>query len=116
MIIMFVIGLINIVDIIHYECPFKQIFHIYCAGCGITRMLKSMISLHFYQAFRYNPLMFIYLIAFGIYIIIDGFRYVKGKKLIKISFKIIIILVALALIYMVLRNMTLFSFLKPTKI
>ena len=54
---------------IGYICPIKNIFNIYCAGCGTTRMIISLLNLDFYQAFRYNPLMFILGIVFLIYVI-----------------------------------------------
>ena len=107
---------VNIVDIYNYECPFKKVFHIYCAGCGMTRMFKSIFSLEICQAFRYNPLMFIYFIVFIIYAIMNSVRYILGKEFKRISFKVVMIFVIVAFIFMVMRNIPLFSYLKPIKV
>ena len=87
------IGFIFFLDFIHYECPFRKLLHIYCPGCGTTRMIKAIMHLEIYQAFRYNPLMFIILVIFlPIYIIINIIIYIRKKKLIKITKREIIIL------------------------
>ena len=44
---------------IYIRCPIHEVTGFYCPGCGLTRMLTSMLKLDFYQAFRYNPLLFI---------------------------------------------------------
>ena len=40
-------------------CMFYKLTNLYCPGCGITRMLFSLIKLDFYQSFRYNSIVFI---------------------------------------------------------
>ena len=42
----------------HFVCEIQEYFGIYCAGCGVTRMIKSALHLDIYQAFRWNPYMF----------------------------------------------------------
>lgn len=99
----------------NYKCPWKQL-GIECAGCGSTRMLKAILKLEFYQAFRYNPLTFILLILgviYGIYVLIS----ILLKKKYKIPGKKTLIALAIVLIvFMILRNIDMFSFLKPTEI
>lgn len=90
------------------KCPIRLIFHIYCPGCGITRMFISLIKLDFYQAFRYNPLVFIIIPI----IIINNF-FVKNLKIKKIIWYILIIL---CIVFGILRNINYFKFLAPTKI
>ena len=51
-------------ETIGYKCIYRELFNIYCAGCGSTRMIKTIIHLNFYQAFRYNPLFFIYIFIY----------------------------------------------------
>ena len=105
-----------ILEKIHYECPFLKIFHIYCAGCGGTRMIRSILRLDLYQAFRYNPLLFIFLIFGLIYLLIMFFTYIKKKEIILPSkYSLVIILITL-LLYMILRNIEIFSFLIPTEV
>ena len=102
---------IKLLDITHYQCFYKKYFNIYCAGCGGTRMIKSIFKFKFFDAFNYNPLMFILLIVFIIYFIYASFIYVKENKLLFPSFKVIIFIIILLFIYMVLRNISYFSFL-----
>lgn len=40
------------------SCFYFDKFNIQCPGCGLTRMFKSMMKLHFAEAFKYNPVMF----------------------------------------------------------
>lgn len=37
-------------------CPIKAIFHIPCAGCGLTRAVTSFFCGELIQAFNYHPL------------------------------------------------------------
>ena len=76
-----------------------------CAGCGLSRMLISMVKLDFVSAFWYNPFLFVtgplliaYFVAQNIKFIITGkenmgkwqiFLYIEG---------------GLAVLYMILRN------------
>ena len=101
---------------IHYKCFYQELFNITCPGCGTTRMLKSIYELEFYQAFRYNPLMFILLIVSILFCIVNAIRYLQNKKLVKISNKVLIGLAFLLIIYMILRNIPCLDFLKPTEV
>lgn len=99
-----------------YKCPWRKFFNIYCAGCGGTRMILALFRLDFYQAFRYNPflfILFILVIIYGIYVLIC---YIIRKKYFKINNTTLIILCCLAILFMILRNIEIFSFLKPTAI
>lgn len=101
---------------IHYRCPFEHYLHIWCAGCGGTRMIISLLHGDIYQAFRYNPFLFILLIIgilFYIYMIIV---YIKKKVIVLPSKYIWIAIIILLIIYMILRNISLFSFLIPTEV
>ena len=110
------IVIIKIIDLINYKCPFKAWFNIYCAGCGATRMFKSILHLKFYQAFRYNPLIFILLMVSIPYVLYSAYLYIK-KGTIKVpSFKVLMIIFAMLVIYMILRNIPEFYYLRPTKV
>ena len=113
-----IIALINILIVINgnYLCPWEKNFNIYCAGCGGTRMLYSLLKLDFYQAFRYNPLLFILLIIAIIYLL---YIFVCKKLKInhcKLNTKHLIILSIITILFMVLRNIEAFSYLQPTLI
>lgn len=98
------------------NCFFRDIFDIYCAGCGGTRMIISIFKLDFYQAFRYNPLMFIVLILGVIFIIYNIILKAIGKKLFIPKLKWWILLYIILVIYMILRNIPGFEFLLPTDV
>ena len=104
-----------ILDKIGYVCPFR-LLGMYCAGCGGTRMVKAIFHLQFYQAFRYNPLLFIYFVLFIIYGIINLiFYFFKNKKL-KLPLWVYVFLISSLVIYMIIRNIPYFSYLIPTEV
>lgn len=100
-------------------CLFHKITNLYCPGCGITRCLVSFFHLNFYQSFRYNPLLFIFIPFLLFYVI---YRYIifcfdlEDKITVKIPNSFWYILLIITLIFGVLRNIPIFSYLKPTKI
>lgn len=100
-------------DWIGYVCPFRYI-DLYCPGCGGTRMILSILQLDFYQAFRFNPLLFIYLVGFIIYFIVTVIVYFIKGTIIKLPIWVYGVLIGLLLVYMVLRNIPMFSYLAPT--
>lgn len=112
-IILFIIASLVLYNI-GYICPIKKVFNIYCAGCGTTRMIISLLKLDIYQAFRYNSLMFILGIIFLIYIIYVVIMYLKNKKIYIPNYKVFIAIIILILLYMILRNIPYFEYLKPT--
>lgn len=95
------------------QCVFYNITGLFCPGCGVTRMVLSLLRLDFYQAFRYNPLIFILLILSMFYIIYSLIRY---KKIVKLNNKLLVLLTVLVVIYWILRNTFYFEFLAPTVI
>lgn len=40
-------------------CPFHELFHIYCPGCGGTRALFELLHGHILQSLYYNPAVFL---------------------------------------------------------
>lgn len=100
----------------NYKCPWREDFDIYCAGCGGTRMLKSLLIGDFYQAFRYNILLFILMfggIVYGIYVLIEK---ELGRCYYKIGERDLIILFFVMFLFMILRNIEIFSFLQPIRV
>lgn len=107
---------IKIINFINYRCPIHELFGLYCPGCGGTRMFLSFIHLDFYQSFRWNPLLFILLILFIIYIIAGIIIYIKKKVIIVPSIKTCLFLVTILFLFMILRNIDMFSYLAPTRV
>ena len=119
----FVLGLIVIIVIwtrllnfINYRCPIHELLDLYCPGCGGTRMFLSFIHLDFYQSFRWNPLLFIFLVLFIIYLIVGIIIFIKKRVIIVPTFKTCMFLVAILIIFMILRNIDMFSYLAPTRV
>ena len=99
----------------YIPCFFHKITHLYCPGCGLTRMILSILKLDFYQAFRYNPLLFIILPFIIIYELIYYTNWIQDKNFI-ISKKIWYTLLIITIVYTILRNINIFNYLAPTKI
>lgn len=95
---------------IYIPCLFRKFTGFYCPGCGITRMFLSILQLDFYQAFRYNPLVFILFVGVILFKILR-FNFSKKSKEYASYFLLVIVI-----FYGVLRNIELFSYLKPTVI
>lgn len=97
-------------------CTLYELTGYYCPGCGGTRMALALLRLDIYQAFRYNPyilgtLPFVVVIALKqFYIFI---RY--NKMLDKLDTYLIVYAFGLV-IFGVVRNIPIFSFLAPTVI
>ena len=115
-IIIFLFAIINLLIVLFFEipCPWKKNFNIDCAGCGATRMVKSILNGNFYQAFRFNPLLFCLLLIFiiyGLYILICK---IIHKEYYKIKEREMWILLILVVLFMILRNIPGLEYLKPT--
>lgn len=97
-------------------CLFKNLFDIECAGCGGTRMFMSLLKLDFYQAFRYNPYVFLLLIVgilYGLYCIIMK---VLKKKVYIPNIKWLYVFLVMTFLFMLFRNLPGFEFLLPTEV
>ena len=111
----FLLGFILMI-LFKVDCPWKKIFDIDCAGCGTTRMVVSLIQLDFYQAFRFNPFIFVLLVLCILYLGYILICKLLKKNYITIGKKTFIVIVLLSVIFMVFRNINGFEFLKPTVI
>ena len=97
-------------------CVFYQLTGLYCSGCGASRALRSVLHLDFYQAVRYNAFFTAFLPFAAIYFGILSVSYIRfGKDRIseKIPMKLVWVLIAIAIIFGILRNIPAFSFLAP---
>ena len=48
-------------------CPFRYLFGFSCAGCGMTRALKALLTGDFALAFEMNPMIYLLPVAAVIY-------------------------------------------------
>ena len=100
----------EIFDFSLLRCVFHEITGLHCPGCGVTRMIGSILCLDFYQAFRYNMLLVILLpfaVIYWIYLFV-----LKGQK--RIPNLVWYLLLVIVIIFGILRNIPVFSYLAPT--
>ncbi len=95
-------------------CLFHKVTGFYCPGCGISRMLLSLLSFDFYQAFRFNPLLFILLCITPFYFLIVTFYTKKKGVKYKTPNAVYIFLIIVLIAFGILRNLEAFSYLAPT--
>lgn len=73
------IGLLILVFVflLDYNCLFKSVFHLPCAGCGITRGFEALMKFNVNESFRYNLLalpIVMYVLFLLTLRLIDAFR------------------------------------------
>lgn len=91
----------------YIPCIFHEITGLDCPGCGITRCLFHLINLNFLDAFKVNPLVFIYLPFIIAYYLYQSYLYIYDKKdkiLVKIPKYFMYIVLVITILYGVLRN------------
>jgi len=96
-------------------CIFNKITGFYCAGCGISRGVHSLLRGDFYKAADQNLLL---VTAFPLSVIWLTSRFLKLKyseNMKKYDTAVIIFFIIIVLLFMVLRNIQLpyFNFLRP---
>lgn len=87
-------------------CPFRLATGLWCPGCGSTRMLHHLASLHPLEAFSFNPLAFIVLpyVVWSVFVTLT--RWLGGPRLVipRLSARLTWVLAATVLAFWVLRN------------
>ncbi|WP_227013483.1 DUF2752 domain-containing protein [Paenibacillus psychroresistens] len=91
-------------------CPFHALTGLYCPGCGITRVITSLMDFNLAQAFRFNSLLFLLL---PIYVLYSVLR-LKGYK--KFSDYVMFVMLVLTVSFGILRNIPMFSWLAPVQL
>ncbi len=92
---------------IFLPCIFREVTGFKCPGCGITHLLFDLVNFRFKEAFYDNPLLFIYLPFIIAYYIYMTYLYIYNKKdkiIVKIPKYVWGILIAITIIYGVVRN------------
>ncbi len=76
-----------------------------CAGCGLSRMLISIVKLDFVSAFWYNPFLFVTGPLLIVYLAAENIKYIITGKQDMGKWQIFLYVEGvLALLYMILRN------------
>lgn len=95
-------------------CPTFEIFGIYCPGCGGTRMAISLLHLEIYQAFRYNPFIFVTSPIMAVIYFWQSYEFIFKNRISIWLDKVLILYAILLMIFGVIRNIEIFSWLTPT--
>lgn len=102
-----------------FPCMFYKLTGFYCPGCGTGRCIIALFHLQFYQAFRYNAIGFVlfpFLLFYAQYQLLCWGFCKKDNLTNRIPKKLIQVTLILLIFYGVLRNISLFRWLTPTKL
>lgn len=91
-------------------CVFREVTGLLCPGCGLTRLVLSLMELNLIQAFRYNMLVFFLAPLYLIYLLLVR----RGKT--KHSGILMGVMVVLTIAFGVLRNLPYFEWMAPSVI
>lgn len=94
-------------------CLFHEITGLYCPGCGITRLLFSLLQLDFLNAFKSNPLIFVLIVLYIGYLLLKIVLKITKNKEITIPNYVYYILLVIVILFGVVRNIPGFEFLTP---
>lgn len=97
-------------------CLFHELTGLYCPGCGITRIIFSILQFDFYQAFRWNIFLFILIPIFLGYGIVYYVDWIFDKTPPVLPNWFWNILLFSAILFGILRNIPYFHYLIPTLI
>lgn len=98
-------------------CVFRLFTGLYCPGCGTMRAAVALLGGNFALAARYNPLLLVFAPVLLALVCGEVWGYLSGhgtpRVLKKIELPLCAALVALAVVFTVLRNLPFFPFLAP---
>ncbi len=111
--VVIVLAVLVLLGVIQIPCMIREVTGLYCPGCGATRAVISLLKGQWYQAIRYNAIIFIDIPAIAIICFLD-YRFKGDKKVAKITQALAIFLLIITIVFFVLRNLPAFSYLAPT--
>ena len=97
------------------SCPFHQLTGLHCPGCGSQRAVYDLLHANFMEAFSHNPLIILAILT-GLYKAFIWLKYTNSKQtpnnlLYRKNTAWIVLLVVIS--FWILRNIPVFSYLKP---
>ena len=99
----------------YIPCVFHLVTGLYCPGCGVSGMCISIAQLDFVSAFKHNSALLVMSPLFVLLFVSIIYRYIKKGSLMTSKWQnvLIFIMIAVLLVFGVLRNIPYFSFLAP---
>lgn len=99
------------------QCPIHQNFDVNCPGCGTTRLMESVLYDHnLYQAFRWNPYVFIMWPVVMLVWIYQNVFYIIKNKMSKYTAIFIALFAVTLILFGIVRNFSCLEYLAPTPI
>lgn len=88
-------------------CPFYQFLHIYCPGCGISRMFFHLARFEIAEAFSSNCVIFCMLPIALIMALYHAYKYLRygSAKLNKFENVLIYIAIGILVVFAIVRNL-----------
>lgn len=106
------------VNVVHWSipCPIFLVTHLYCPGCGVTRMCSALLQLDFGAAARYNLGLMLVAPAIAAIFVPQLISYLRtGDSTLKRWQNFLLWgVICWLLLFAVLRNLPAFSFLAPS--
>jgi hypothetical protein len=97
-------------------CVINMTTGLSCPGCGMTRLVLSLVHGKVYQAFRYNIFFFITLPMLFVLYIYQTYLYVKEQRLSSWLDSTLLTYAVLEVAWGFIRNIEMFSWMLPTEI
>lgn len=97
-------------------CPIKHLYGYDCPGCGGTRMVIALLQQNYQQALRYNAYSCITIIPLIVLYLAVSVQWIITNNLPKWLANILLLWLFGFLLFGILRNTEMFSYLKPTDI
>ena len=96
-------------------CPYRKFLHVYCPGCGISRMFFHLAHFEFAEAFSSNCVVFCLLPIAVIGVIFHGYRYIRygNGSLYKAEKIALYILIGVLIAFGIARNIWQVDWLIP---
>jgi len=96
-------------------CPFWTLLHLYCPGCGVSRMLFHLFHGEFYEAFSSNCVVFCLLPVILADAVFHAYRYIRrGEARLYQAERIALwVCVAVLIVFAVVRNVYPIDILVP---
>ncbi len=96
---------LNAITAVHFHCPFRVFWNIYCPGCGCTRALSCLLKLDIVSSLHNNPSIIIMCVFLALgYLKLLFSVFGINKKVIPESKMFYLVLSGILIVFFVIRN------------